>query len=65
MPKIKESDEVRELMSGLIDLIYRNMPTIQEGRFDIEIKPDGSPVTQSDVYVENLVKQYIEEKFRR
>ncbi|MGO3354980.1 MAG: inositol monophosphatase family protein [Halomonas sp.] len=63
MPKIKEPDEVRELMSGLIDLIYRNMPKIEEGRFDIEIKPDGSPVTQSDVYVENLVKHYVEEKF--
>jgi|SRR5690554_2880970 len=62
MPKIKETDEVRELMKGLIDLIYRNMPKIQEGRFDIEIKPDGSPVTQSDVYVENLVKKYVEEK---
>lgn len=62
MPMIKEADEVRDLMTGLIDLIYRNMSKIQEGRFDIEIKPDGSPVTQSDVYVENLVKKYVEEK---
>ncbi|WP_346796478.1 inositol monophosphatase family protein [Halomonas sp. Bachu 37] len=62
MQQIISTDEVRFLMQGLIDLIYKNIGDIQRGRFNVEIKPDGSPVTQSDFLVESLVKKYIEEK---
>ena len=60
MKRMISNEEVRDLMHGLIELTYENMDQIQKGRFDIEIKPDGSPVTQSDLFVESLVKQYVE-----
>ncbi len=62
MQQINSKDDVRIFMQGIITIIKKNMDKIQKGRFNIEIKPDGSPVTQSDLLVENLVKNYIEEK---
>ncbi len=53
-------DWTRSLMHGLIDLIEANRDRIEATRYDITIKPDGSPVTASDVLVENLVKDYLE-----
>ncbi|WP_371158129.1 inositol monophosphatase [Jannaschia sp. 2305UL9-9] len=50
---------VRDLMHGLIDLIAANMPRIQETRYDITIKPDGSPVTASDVFLEHLIRDHL------
>lgn len=51
--------ETRALMHGLIDLIQDNMDRIQATRYEITIKPDGSPVTASDVFVEHLIRDYL------
>lgn len=48
-------EAVRALMHGLIELIQDHMEAIQASRFDVTWKPDGSPVTASDVLVERLI----------
>jgi len=49
-------------MHGLIELIADNMPRIQETRYEITLKPDGSPVTASDVLVEHMIRDYLTER---
>lgn len=53
-------DWTRNLMHGLIDLIEANRDRIEATRYDITMKPDGSPVTASDVLVENLFREHLE-----
>lgn len=62
MREVEVCADVRNLMKGLVDLVYSNLDEVISGRFDVVIKKDGSPVTRSDVFVENLVKQYVEKK---
>ena len=51
--------QTRALMAGLMDLVRANMERIQASRYDITIKPDGSPVTASDVLIETLIHDYL------
>lgn len=51
---------VRELLESVAELVTASMPTIQAGRFNITYKPDGSPVTEADRYVEGLIKSHLE-----
>ena len=51
--------QTRALMRGLMDLVVANMDRIQAHRYEITIKPDGSPVTASDVLIEDLIHQYL------
>lgn len=50
---------VRSILDAISGLIDSNMGRIQETRYDIELKPDGSPVTKSDIFIEQLVKDYL------
>lgn len=50
---------VRELIGGVIDLIDTNMDRIQEMRYDIKMKPDNSPVTAADIFIEKIIKDYL------
>jgi myo-inositol-1(or 4)-monophosphatase len=52
--------EARRLMQGLINLVKNNMHLIEESRYRIKIKPDGSPVTASDVLLEDMIRKYLE-----
>ncbi|MCH2067026.1 inositol monophosphatase family protein [Shimia sp.] len=49
----------RALMHGLIDLIAANMEHILAKRYDITLKPDNSPVTAADVFLEDLIQKYL------
>jgi myo-inositol-1(or 4)-monophosphatase len=51
--------QTRALMRGLMDLVVANMERIQACRYETTIKPDGSPVTASDVLIEDLVHHYL------
>lgn len=50
----------RDIMQGLIDLIAANRDRIEATRYDITLKPDGSPVTASDIFIEDLIRSYLE-----
>ena len=49
MSQYLKKENFRDLMHGLIELINNNMDKIQATRYEFEIKPDGSPVTPSDI----------------
>lgn len=51
----------RALLESVDLLIAQHMPEVQRGRFNITYKPDGSPVTISDRYLENLIRSHLEQ----
>ncbi|MFN3937470.1 MAG: inositol monophosphatase family protein [Gemmobacter sp.] len=51
--------ETRALMRGLMDLVTAQMDRIEADRYDITLKPDGSPVTAADILVERLIHDYL------
>jgi len=51
--------QTRALMHGLMMLIEDNMTRIQEMRYDISLKPDNSPVTAADIYIEQIIRDYL------
>lgn len=53
--------ETRELLESVERLISDNMAEVQAGRYNITYKADGSPVTSSDQFLENLVRGHIEQ----
>jgi myo-inositol-1(or 4)-monophosphatase len=44
-------------MSKLVQLVHDNLGTILEHRYEIEWKADGSPVTQADFFIEELISK--------
>lgn len=52
-------DETRALMHDLIALIQANMDQVEATRYNITLKPDGSPVTESDVFLERLIVDFL------
>jgi len=46
-------------MSEIMRLVIDNMESIQAQRYEIRIKPDGSPVTASDIMIEELIHSYL------
>lgn len=62
MKQVLNLPQARQLMHGLISLVNINMKYIQELRYNIHIKPDGSPVTAADVLIENLIHTYLTDK---
>jgi len=50
---------VRDIMHGLISLIAAEHSEIEGRRYDTSIKPDGSPVTASDIYIETIIRDYL------
>lgn len=59
-----KQDDVRSFMNKVCDLIMENLNQIESTRYDIVLKEDGTPVTRSDIYVENLVKNYVEKELQ-
>lgn len=55
-------EETRKLMQDLIELIYKNLDKIQSTRYEITLKPDGSPVTASDLFIEKLIQAHLTNK---
>ncbi|MGX9963283.1 inositol monophosphatase family protein [Roseomonas sp. F4] len=53
--------EVRSFLQGAMDLVKAGLPQILERRRDVSWKPDGSPVTASDVFVEEMIRRYVTE----
>ena len=51
--------QTRGLMRALIALVQDNMGRIEATRYDITLKPDGSPVTASDVFLEHLIRDHL------
>lgn len=51
--------DIRLMMEQVCDLVIANLERINSTRYDIEIKKDGTPVTQSDLYVEQLIRNEI------
>ena len=56
---LPELSDTRALIRGLIALIEDNMDRIEATRYDITLKLDNSPVTASDVLIENLIRDYL------
>jgi myo-inositol-1(or 4)-monophosphatase len=56
---------IREVLDEICELIIQHMPQIEATRYKITLKEDGTPVTSSDLYVENLVHNFVKEKFPR
>lgn len=57
-----EREEVRELLGEVADLITGNLAAILETRYEITLKPDGTPVTGSDLLIERWVRRFVEMK---
>jgi myo-inositol-1(or 4)-monophosphatase len=53
----------RTIAEEMCDLILSQLDRIQKHRYEITWKPDGSPVTNSDVLIENLVHGFLRDKF--
>ncbi len=53
------NNEVRIFLNGVCDLIMSNLKKIEETRYDISIKTDGTLVTKSDIFIEELVFDYV------
>lgn len=59
---LRNLEEIRALIQGVIDLVKNNIDEILARRFDINIKPDNSPVTAADLFIENLIHCYLVER---
>jgi len=51
--------QTRALMQELIELVRDNMDRIEATRYKIITKPDGSPVTASDMFIERLIHDHL------
>lgn len=52
-------NDVQKFLNDICDLIMDNLSTIEKTRYQISMKEDGTPVTNSDVFVEKLIYQYV------
>lgn len=50
---------IAPLLSDVRDLVLANMPRVQDMRYDIRWKHDGSPVTDADVYLEGEIRAFL------
>lgn len=55
-------DETRALMSDMSAAIMGNMPEVQKRRYDVAWKADGSPVTAADIYLEDIIRAFLNER---
>ncbi len=54
--------DVRRFLNEVCDLVIENLPNIEATRYEITIKEDGTPVTSSDLFIEQLVHEFIQAK---
>lgn len=57
------NQEVHNILTGVKKLITENLSKIQEGRYQITYKEDGSPVTLADKWLENTIHNFLEKKY--
>lgn len=53
--------EVRVLLNEICSLIEANLDRIHCTRYNITIKEDGTPVTESDIFIEKLVRHFLDD----
>jgi myo-inositol-1(or 4)-monophosphatase len=51
--------EIRKFLNEICDLVMNNLAEIIASRFDISIKSDNTPVTKSDLLIEELVSDCV------
>src|SRR5690554_4126006 len=51
--------DVRALLESVCDHVDTLMPDIEQRRYDITYKPDNSPVTAADVFLEAEIEQLL------
>lgn len=59
---VRTVEEARVVMGEICDLIVEYMPKVEELRYRITVKEDGSLVTEADVMLEQLIFNYIQNK---
>jgi myo-inositol-1(or 4)-monophosphatase len=52
-------ENLSNLLPQLRRFIEDTMPALQERRYDVTWKPDGSPVTAADIYLENAIYDWL------
>jgi myo-inositol-1(or 4)-monophosphatase len=52
--------DIHVLLEEVKQLVALRLPDLQASRFAVRYKPDGSPVTSSDVMMENLIRTFLE-----
>ncbi len=57
-------DEVRHLLNEICNLILDNLSSINTNRYEITYKADGTPVTSADIFLEQLVKDFIQDRLQ-
>ena len=50
------------LLDEINQLILANLPTLQASRYKVTYKSDGSPVTEADVWLEQLIGSHLEKR---
>ena len=50
------------LFDEINQLILENLPTLQVSRYKVTYKSDGSPVTEADVWLEQLIGSHLEKR---
>lgn len=55
-------DETRSLMADLSELIMKSLPEVKQRRYDVAWKEDGSPVTAADIYLEDVIRRFLEDR---
>lgn len=53
------SNEIVSLLREVISIVYAELPQLLVRRFDVRWKPDGSPVTAADVYLEERISSFL------
>ena len=53
---------VAPLLHGVRNLVNDLLPSLLERRYDIAWKPDGSPVTQADLFLEKRLTEWLGER---
>ncbi|OAN71200.1 hypothetical protein A8B83_12105 [Rhodobacteraceae bacterium EhC02] len=54
--------DISHLLRDVAQLITASLPELQERRFDISWKDDGSPVTQADIYLEEQIATFLNDR---
>lgn len=62
MPSVTLNKEVREILIESASLVLQSLPDIQRLRYRIEYKPDNSPVTEADKFIEAKISKFLKER---
>ncbi len=54
--------EVRQFMSGICDVILEHMDKVNELRYRVTVKEDGSLVTEADIMLEEIIFNHVKNK---